>query len=321
MSNDDARWVPPVPEINEPPARFDDAWERGRELRRRRILASGGTSAALGVALLVALAVVPNNDSGGDSLRQVGPAAPLLPNESGSPDPALTLPPQVGPSALPGLPVLPGLPRTSPGPTGQSQPSPQPSARGGQAEPQAGDGERERNDATYAGSPSRPVQRKYESSSPQADPNGTSGGGQTVCGVDAPNRPSGQQARWCGDNDVTAERADFLLEHRQCRAHDGDQPALTFAGSQEVEYEVRSADGGLVWRWSDGVTVTSAAHELPSERGACYTWTTRWTPLDRQGQDLPAGEYQLRTWVTSAELGPEAFYESEFTIAADGDGR
>ena len=313
MSHDELRWVPPVPEIDAPASGFADAWERGRGRRRRRILASSGTSAALGVALVVGLAIVPNAGSGGDSLRQVGPAAPLLPKQSGSPQPVVTLPPQVGPSGLPVLPGLPGLPRTSPSPTRQPQASPQ-------SEQQAGEESGpERSGAGYAGSPSRPVEREYESSSPQADANGASGGGQTVCGVDAADRPAGQQARWCGGNDVSPVRSDFLLEHRQCRAHDGDQPALTFATTQEVEYEVRTADDRLLWRWSDGAVSKSSPHELPTERGACYTWTTRWTPLDPQGQQLAPGSYRLRTWVTSAELGPDATYESEFTIEPQAD--
>lgn len=312
MNNDEQRWVPAVPDIDVPASHFSAAWELGRSRRRRRIASSGGASAALGIALLVGLAVVPGNGAGGDSLRQIGPAAPTTGAGSPAPSGAPTLPPHIGPSALP---VLPGLPRTSPSPA--TDPSPQPhdeqqlEGEDAEASGQSGD--------SYAGSPSRPVERDYQSSSPQADANGTRGGGQTVCGLDVADRPSGQQARWCGSNDVTQERGDFLLKHRQCRAHDGDQSAMTFATSQEVEYEVATATGQLLWRWSDRVSVKPLQHELPTERGACYAWTTRWTPLDAEGRSLAAGTYRLRTWVNSHELGADAAYDHEFTIAAQED--
>lgn len=299
-------WVPPLPEGDVPARAFDDAWQRGRAARRRRLLTSSGASTALGVALVLGVATVPG-PTGGDSLRQVGPAAPGRDGEgSTGPQALATLPPQVGPSALPQLPPqLPVLPRTSPSPdaAADGEPSPQP------------DGTRQgAGDAAYAGSPSRPVQREYYSSSPRADQNGATGGSQTVCGVDVQDRPSGEQARWCGGNETAQDKGDFLLQHRQCRAHDGDQPALTFGTTQEVEYEVRSSDGALLWRWSDGVDVRPAAHELPTEPGACYEWTTRWTPLAPDGEPLQAGTYRLRTWVTSAELGARASYDSDFEI-------
>lgn len=62
-----------------------------------------------------------------------------------------------------------------------------------------------------------------------------------------------------------------------------------------------------------------SAHELPTERGACYAWTTRWSPLTAQGNRLSPGTYQLLTWVTSEELGTDAVYESPFEIAEQED--
>ena len=306
-------WVPRLPDDDDVPSRsFVDAWDRGRARRRRRLLASGGSTAALGAALVLGLAAVPGPSSG-DSLRQIGPAVPGAVAGSSEPVETPTLPERIGPSALPKLPQqLPGLPRTSE-PTPSGDPSPDAQAD------QATGTQRDRDGGTYAGSPSRTVQREYYSSMVHADQNGTSGGAQTVCAPDAEDRPSGQHARWCGGNEIARDKADFLLEHRQCRAHDGDQPALTFATMQEVEYEIRDADGTLLWRWSDGTAVQSAEHELPTERGACYEWITRWTPLAPDGRPLDAGTYLLRTWVTSAELGPQAPYDSEFVIPVQED--
>lgn len=304
----------PADESVPAPGSFTDAWRAGRTRRRHKLVTSGGASAALGAVVLVGAAVLTSGAGGGDSLRQLPPAGGggniLTPPSPGGGGTVLTPPPlpsagpvlpeRVGPTSLPNLPRLPGTgaspaPQASASPTGETTP------------------EREEG-ASYAGSPSRPVDRTYESSSPQAGPDGTSGGGQTVCGLDVADRPSGTQARWCGGGEVDPAGRDFALGHRQCRAQDGDQPALTFRTTQEVEWEIRTASGRLLWRWSDGYDVQPAPHELPTEPGACYTWKTSWTPLGADGDPLPPGDYVLRTWVTSAELGAAAAYDTTFTI-------
>lgn len=161
------------------------------------------------------------------------------------------------------------------------------------------------------------MRRDYDSPVPRSDGNEAHGPGYTMCGLDSAERPSNSHARWCGRAEVLdaagGSGAAVDLQHRICRASDGDQPTLHFPTSQEVEYEVWHS-GRLLWRWSDGTTVGNDAHELPAEPGACFDWRTRFTT-----GDLAPGEYVLRAWVTAEELGPDATFEDTFSIEARDD--
>jgi Intracellular proteinase inhibitor len=291
---------PDVP-VPMPADGFRRAFAQGRERRRRRI-ALGGSAGALSLSAVVL---------GLTTITSSGPSL-LMQAEQPTATPTTTTTPTSAPSTEPGpsASAEPGAGGSeSPAPTSAATSQPDPAGT-----PMPGDPETSTPESVPAPTrpSSQPVRRDYDSPVPRSNVNGAEGPGYTMCGLDSAERPSNSQARWCGSAEVLAtgggSGSAVDLKHRICRASDGDQPALHFESSQEVEYEVWRG-GALLWRWSDGAAVTPDAHELPAEPGACYDWRTRFAT-----GDLAAGEYLLRTWVTAAELGPEATYEATFTV-------
>lgn len=298
---------PDVP-VPMPADGFRRAFAQGRERRRRRIALGSSAGALTLSAVLLGLTTI---SSGGPSVLMQADQPTAAPTATS------TATPTSAPSAEPG-PTASAEPAAgateSPAPTSAATSQPNPEGAPVPGDPETSGPE---TGPELRRPASEPVRRDYDSPVPRSDANGAEGPGYTMCSLDSSERPSNSQARWCGSAEVLTSNSPsgpaVDLKHRICRASDGDQPVLHFGSSQEVEYEVWRG-GALLWRWSDGAAVSPEAHELPAEPGACYDWRTRFAT-----GDLATGEYLLRTWVTAAELGPEATYEATFTIAKPDD--
>lgn len=287
----------------EPTERFAEAWRRGRAIRRKKLIATGSASGAVLLACALALTVVPPA-LGPDGLSQLQPAGP--PDETPSPAPS-----EPGPSLEP----------TPAGdPNGHGSPSPTPEASAGpvhEGSPSPGGGAAGTVDP---GPRSREVTRRYYDGSPvTSDDNGVRNQPRTICGVDLPTHDdaSGANTDWCGRGSIVPGRTGFEVTHVQCRADDGEQEALRFKTAQEVELEVTTPSGVLLWRWSDHYPVEPAAHVLTADPGGCFHWSTVWNGVTDDGTSLGPGSYVLRTIATADELGPADASEQEFTVAAE----
>lgn len=76
----------------------------------------------------------------------------------------------------------------------------------------------------------------------------------------------------------------------------------------------------LLWRWSDRIDIRASADELPTGPGAGYAWTTRWTPVNAQGDRLTAAfTYRLRTWGDLGRARTYCLLRAGLTISAQED--
>jgi hypothetical protein len=273
---------------------FESAWREGRQRRRKKLLLSGGGSLAVCAAVLASLTAVSTART--DSLEQLDPAT----GASSSPQAVTAAPEQ--PTATTATSTMPGEPKANGSTDGATSTT---EARGTGDAPQS---------AAYRGSPSRPVKRTYREAAGRQEGGGLAvdGGDRTVCGVET-GKPAGGYPRWCTNTTISAAGRDFAVAHSAC-AYDTKR-SLTFATSQEVEYEIRDQSGAVIWRWSDHASIRRTAHSLSASNGGCFKWTTTWSPRHANGAALEAGSYVLRAWVTAPELGAATHRDQEFSYA------
>ena len=292
MTDDSPFPVPDVP-AGLPARDFGAAWTAGRTRRRRKLVAAGGTSGALLSVLAAGLLLTGNGLTGTSGLDELQPAvdASASPTSYPEPEPEPTsTPSEAAPAPDPGASSEPPA----------EEPAPSPDAAGDASPSSAASAER------------RTMTRRYRNPQPVVrDSNGVYNQGRNFCGIDA---PGGADQEWCGDNGVSRSGNELVLQHHTCRADDGDQPQLSFPSSQEVELEVRTQDGDLVWRWSDRYDAHEDPHRLAADPGGCWFWTTTWNGETDDGRALPAGDYVLRSWTLADELRGQEPYESELTL-------
>lgn len=105
-------------------------------------------------------------------------------------------------------------------------------------------------------------------------------------------------AGWC----LTAMRneANNRIGLLACRARGHGSGRLDWTTSQEVWFEVRDAEGVVVWTYDP--LVRQEPSSLRVADASCVVWELAWAVADEQGRPLRPGHYMLRAGSTAAPL-------------------
>jgi hypothetical protein len=76
---------------------------------------------------------------------------------------------------------------------------------------------------------------------------------------------------------------------------------LRFSSGQRYDFVITREDQE-VWRWSAGKAFTQALGTLTVDPGETLEFTEAWRQEDREGRQVPAGEYEVTGTVTT--MGP-----------------
>jgi hypothetical protein len=68
----------------------------------------------------------------------------------------------------------------------------------------------------------------------------------------------------------------------------------TFADEQRYDFSAREVGGVEVWRWSRGMDFAETLGEVTLEPEQEVTFSETWDQVDDEGQQVKAGEYELR---------------------------
>lgn len=91
--------------------------------------------------------------------------------------------------------------------------------------------------------------------------------------------------------------------------------ALGFTTSQRYDFTVQRA-GREVWRWSRGQVFATVTGRERIEPGESLQYRAQWDQTDASGQQVPAGTYEVRGWLTTEESRASTESSAEVQIMA-----
>ncbi len=89
---------------------------------------------------------------------------------------------------------------------------------------------------------------------------------------------------------------------------------VPFASGQQYDFEVRDGDR-MLWRWSQGRVFPQVLSIEIVEAGVSMTFTGNWDLRDPQGRRVPAGDYDVRAWLTSRDRDLRVEATGRFQVA------
>lgn len=99
-----------------------------------------------------------------------------------------------------------------------------------------------------------------------------------------------------------------------------DAIAKTFPSAQRYDFVAKTEAGDELWRWSHGMAFAQTKGEETMEPGEQVTFTETWDQTDNDGNQVPAGAYQITGESTGCDengesCGPSALRFIEITAA------
>jgi hypothetical protein len=109
-------------------------------------------------------------------------------------------------------------------------------------------------------------------------------------------------ADWCLEGGSTpAGKGAYTFSATLCLNTGVALRTLDFATAQEAEFEVLSA-GRVIWRWSDRQVIKPTPHQLSALAAECFTWQTKWTQYDGNGDRVGKARLTLRARSTAGQV-------------------
>ncbi len=123
-------------------------------------------------------------------------------------------------------------------------------------------------------------------------------------------------ADWClGAAQKSAGRAAYIFSATVCLNAGVALRTLDYATSQEVEFEVL-AGSHVIWRWSDNQRITSTPHQLSALAAECFTWSTKWTQYDGNGDRVGKANLTLRVRSLASQATSPSAATARFATTA-----